>query len=390
MRAPGSRWILGRAGLDDLIGALRDEGYEVIGPVVKSGAIVHGPVTRAADLPVGLTDRQEPGSYRLSPRDDQAVFGFAVGPDSYKEIFYRSEAPLVKLRRKADAVEVVAPQPPRGKVALLGARACEIAAIGKQDRILLEGPYVDEDYAARRRDAFVVALQCSTAGGTCFCVSMGTGPQATGGFDLAITELLEESHRFVVEIGTERGGQLAERLSLEPAAAGDVDRADAVVATTASRMGRHLDTRDIRDLLYANLEHPRWDEVASRCLSCTNCTLVCPTCFCADRVETTTLDGTESAESERARRLDSCFSLEHSHVHGGPVHGSVRSRYRQWLTHKLAGWIDQFGSSGCVGCGRCLTWCPVGIDITEEVAAIRADDSRKREAGHGVAREAPP
>ena len=53
------------------------------------------------------------------------------------------------------------------------------------------------------------------------------------------------------------------------------------------------------------------------------------------------------------------------------MRGSARSRYRQWMTHKLATWIDQFGSSGCVGCGRCITWCPVGIDITEEVRAIR-------------------
>jgi ferredoxin len=374
MRATGSRWILGRAGIDDLIGALRDDGYEVIGPVAKGGAIAHGPVTRATDLPIGWTERQEPGTYRLVPRDDEAVFGFAVGPDSYKEHFFRSEAPLVQLRRNANSVAVASlPSPPR-KVALLGARACEIAAIATQDRILLEGAYVDEDYAARRRDAFVVALQCSTPGGTCFCVSMKTGPKASGGFDLALTELLEDSHRFVVEIGTERGARLAERLPLDPATARDVERADAVVAATASRMGRHLDTRGIKDLLYENLEHPRWDEVASRCLACTNCTLVCPTCFCADRVETTTLDG---SQSEQTRRLDSCFSLEHSHVHGGPVRGSVRARYRQWLTHKLASWIDQFGSSGCVGCGRCITWCPVGIDITEEVAAIQADDLRR-------------
>ena len=133
-------------------------------------------------------------------------------------------------------------------------------------------------------------------------------------------------------------------------------------------MGRELDTTDIRELLYRNYEHPRWDEVAERCLACGNCTMVCPTCFCTTVEDVTDLAG---EHVERHQRWDSCFTIDYSHIHGGAVRGSTRSRYRQWMTHKLATWIDQFGSSGCVGCGRCITWCPVGIDITEEARAIR-------------------
>jgi ferredoxin len=136
-------------------------------------------------------------------------------------------------------------------------------------------------------------------------------------------------------------------------------------------MGRQLDTGGIKDLLYDNFEHPRWDDVASRCLTCGNCTMVCPTCFCFSITEVTDLAG---LQAEQQRSWDSCFTVEHSNLHGGPVRVSGRSRYRQWMTHKLATWIDQFGTSGCVGCGRCITWCPVGIDITEEAAAIRASD----------------
>jgi ferredoxin len=135
---------------------------------------------------------------------------------------------------------------------------------------------------------------------------------------------------------------------------------------------RSLDTEGIRDLLFSNLEHPRWDEVASRCLSCTNCTLVCPTCFCSSVTEVADLSGDRV---DRERQWASCFTLDHARIHGGSVRSTTASRYRQWLTHKLAGWIDQFGSSGCTGCGRCITWCPVGIDLTEEVAAIRATDA---------------
>jgi ferredoxin len=202
---------------------------------------------------------------------------------------------------------------------------------------------------------------------------MGTGPRATWGFDLALGERLDGGHRFLVDVGTERGARLLERCETTPAPAAEVAALDADLARAAASMGRRFDDTDIRGLLLGNLEHPRWDDVAARCLACTNCTLVCPTCFCAAVADGGDLEG---VGVERVRRWDSCFTLGHSRIHGGSVRPTIRSRYRQWLVHKVATWIDQFGRSGCVGCGRCITWCPVGIDLTEEVAAIRAADGR--------------
>ncbi|NJL33712.1 MAG: sulfite reductase subunit A, partial [Chloroflexaceae bacterium] len=128
---------------------------------------------------------------------------------------------------------------------------------------------------------------------------------------------------------------------------------------------------NVASLLKHNLEHKRWEQVAERCLSCANCTMVCPTCFCSTVEDTTALDG---SHAERWRKWDSCFTVDFSFIHGGTVRRETRTRYRQWMTHKLAAWIDQFGTSGCVGCGRCIVWCPVGIDITAEIAAMRASD----------------
>ena len=248
-------------------------------------------------------------------------------------------------------------------------RACEIVAIDVQDRVLRDGAYADADYAARREQIFILAVHCGSPSGTCFCVSMGTGPRAKAGFDLAATEVLAPEHVFVVEVGSEAGRVILDRVPSRAATPDEQDAADRTVDEASAHMGRTMDTTNIRDLLMENLEHPRWDEVADRCLGCANCTLACPTCFCTSVEDTSDISGDEAT---RTRRWDSCFTLDFAYLHGDGVRPSLRGRYRQWLTHKVATWHDQFGSSGCVGCGRCITWCPVGIDITEEVAAIRA------------------
>jgi len=248
-------------------------------------------------------------------------------------------------------------------------RACELAGVAVQDRVFMGGPVADPGYAARRRRILRIAVQCGQAGGTCFCVSMKTGPGVSHGADLIVTEMLGgDRHYFVVEVGSPEGAAVLAGVPLTATAPDDRAKAEAIVARTTATMGRTLDTEGIRDLLMTNLEHPRWEIVARRCLSCTNCTMACPTCFCSTQEEVPSL----SVETvERWRRWDSCFNLGHTEMHGQAARKSTMSRYRQWLTHKLATWHDQFGTSGCVGCGRCITWCPVGIDLTEEVAAIR-------------------
>ncbi len=384
VRAPqiGDRLLLAREGLDGLLQALRDDGRVLIGPTVRDGAIVLAEISGVADLPSGWTAEQEGGSYRLARRADQALFGYAVGPHSWKQVFYPPRLRLWRAQRGERGFAVEAEAVASKRLALIGARSCDLHAIAVQDRVLRDGAAADPDYAARRADALVVAVSCAVAGGTCFCVSMGTGPRASQGFDLALAELTDPAHRFVVEVGSERGASLLARIPAGPAPEADLAAADAAVERTARSMGRTLDTGGIKELLYASYEHPRWDEVASRCLSCANCTLVCPTCFCSAVEDVTDLTG-ETAE--RWRRWDSCFSLDFSYIHGGSVRATPRARYRQWLTHKLATWIDQFGTSGCVGCGRCITWCPVAIDLTEEVAAIRSS----RAPGARAAQEAP-
>ena len=349
----------------------------MIGPRVESGAIELGPIADAAALPVGVTEEQDGGSYALSDRGDEALFGFSTGPQSWKRYLHPPVLRLWRSRRDENGrleIESGAEEaPPR---AFLGVRSCDLHAIAALDDALLSIEHPDDGYRARRESTLIVALNCGTAGGTCFCVSTGTGPAVESGYDLAMTEVIgPDAHYFVIGAASAEGERILAALPTAEASDEEREQAERVVAGTAASMGRELQSEGLAELLGRNLEHPRWDQVAERCLSCGNCTSVCPTCFCTDVEDTVDLSG---EVAEHRRRWDSCFTLDFTHLHDGSVRQSVGSRYRQWMTHKLSTWNEQFDhSSGCVGCGRCITWCPVAIDITEEAAAIRATDGTR-------------
>jgi len=370
MAEPTGHVLLDRDGLDALIATLGQRGYRVVGPTVRDRAIVYDDITGVGDLPAGWTDEQDGGHYRLKRRGDDALFGYVVGPQSWKKFLHPPRLKLWSAKRGEDGFTVAQEAEPTEKLAFIGVRSCEIAAIAVQDRVFLQGAYVDPHYRARREGAFIVAVNCGEAGGTCFCVSMKTGPRADKGFDISLTEIaVDGAFAYLTEAGSPAGAEVLATLPQRPAAKHHRDAADAAVDNARHHMGRTMDAYGIRDLLMDNLEHPRWNEVAERCLTCGNCTLVCPTCFCTSVEDASDLSG---GAAERTRRWDSCFTMDFSYIHGGSVRASPKSRYRQWMTHKLASWWDQFDTSGCVGCGRCITWCPVGIDITEEARAIRA------------------
>jgi sulfhydrogenase subunit beta (sulfur reductase) len=357
--------FLPRQSLDLLIRALINDGYQVVGPTIDQGAIIYGEIESAADLPVGWTDIQEPGKYRLEQRNDEAYFGYVVGPHSWKKYLFPPVRVVATADRTESGWQFSTPDPAPPKYAFLGVRACELAAMKIQDRVFIGGPFVDPIYQQRRAAAFVIAVNCTQAAPTCFCTSMKTGPRCSSGFDLAMTEVADG---FLIEVGSDSGENLIKALPVVPATSVQQQRGESARQQAVDQISKTMDTDGIRDLLMNNLRHAHWDDVATRCLSCTNCTMVCPTCFCSSVNEVSDLTGDHV---DRERSWDSCFNIDFSYMNGGPTRDSIKSRYRQWLTHKLASWQDQFGSSGCVGCGRCITWCPVGIDLTREVAVLR-------------------
>jgi sulfhydrogenase subunit beta (sulfur reductase) len=382
---PGDWVSIEKPDLQGLIRSLLDLGYRVVGPQLRDAAIVYDDLDDARKLPVGMLDVQDGGSYRLRHNPHAGYFDFVVGPYSLKNFLFPPRETLLELTRQAGSWRAAQPPvEPAAPLAVLGVRACDLHALDVQDRVFLRGPYVDPGYRARREQLFLVAVNCRRAAATCFCHSMQTGPAVRTSVDLALTET--EDH-FFVEVGSARGARAMLKVPSSPATEQDIERARQIPKDLERQMHtraaaparvdeprpRRLDTTDIRNLLLGNLNHPRWSEVAQRCLACGNCTMVCPTCFCSTVEEVADLTGDHV---RRERSWASCFSSEHSAMNSGVVRKSTASQYRQWLTHKLASWIDQFGTSGCVGCGRCITWCPVGIDLTEEVAAIRGESAR--------------
>jgi NAD(P)H-flavin reductase/NAD-dependent dihydropyrimidine dehydrogenase PreA subunit len=357
------QWFLARSDLDVLIQALRTAGRKVIGPTVRDGAIVYDEIESATALPVGLRDDQSAGRYRLVERSDERAFGYNVGPTSWKRFTFPPNL-LIATAHRGGAFGFEQPAADAPQLAFLGVRACEIAALAVQDRVFLGGQFTDEDFRARRKAALIVAVQCTTSAGTCFCSSMGTGPEVRNGYDILMTEI---DDGFVVQAGSPAGAAIVAQLPTRRPTHAETGAAVDVVEAVRMQIGETLPMAGIDKRLKRQLDNPRWGVVAERCVECGNCTMACPTCFCTSVTERSDMEGRTSVTE---RQWDSCFDVNFAKVAGGDFRARPRDRYRQWLTHKFSTWMDQFGSFGCVGCGRCITWCPVRIDVREELQAI--------------------
>lgn len=369
-------YFLPHVKINALLELLRHQGFTCIGPQIKQDAIVYEELHDSEQLPWGVRDYQMPGHYRLEANNIKRAFAWANGPQAIKpQVFHPKESLWRVVRDDKGKLTFKNITHDIKPTALFGVRSCDVAGMLIQDKVFLTEPFVDKNYQARREKLFIIAVNCGYSSNNCFCVSTNTGPSVKTGYDLLLTEI---NDGFVVQFDSVLGNSIIDQLSLTVASNDMLQAMQQEITNAISMQSKSMplnNTRAVRDLLMNNLDHPQWDDVAARCLSCGNCTSVCPTCFCNSEIETPTLD---RMQSEHSREWDSCFTEGHSYIHGKVIRDDTKSRYKQWLTHKLATWWDQFDTSGCVGCGRCVTWCPVGIDITAEVAAIakpKIDDS---------------
>ncbi|RMX15128.1 sulfite reductase subunit A [Legionella jordanis] len=369
----GQEFFLPHEQLQQLLDVLKQDGFSCVGPQVRDGAIVFDRLDDVRQLPWGVRDEQLPGEYQLKTSELHRAFAWSNGPQAIKPILFKPRETVWQVKRnESGKLEFLPQEAMEMPVAIIGARSCDLVAMAIQDEVFINNKYVDSRYKTRRDSLFVVAVNCSYSSKNCFCVSAGTGPEVRNPFDLLMTELQQG---FVIRSGSVRGEHALRQLNLNQASSIQLQQEQQEIEQCARMQSKRIPLNNqsgLKDLLFANLNHPRWDDVAQRCLSCGNCTLVCPTCFCHSESDEPNLDG---SGSQHLREWDSCFTAGHSYLAGKPIRDDIKKRYRQWLTHKVGSWFEQFDSSGCVGCGRCVTWCPVGIDITEELSAISGESN---------------
>ncbi|MEQ9300072.1 MAG: 4Fe-4S dicluster domain-containing protein [Cyclobacteriaceae bacterium] len=353
--------------LRSLFEKLSLEGYDQIGPIFRDGAIMLEKLNAFDDIALGYLEEQDKGKCHLTHHKDQGYFQYSVGPQSFKKFLHPPRRKLWSADGSSVDYKVSLPESPP-KMAFWGVRGCDIAAIKTLDKLFLEGSFVNDWYQSARKDLVIIAVGCTQPSQNCFCTSLGTGPMPNDGFDMSLIEIMNEhEHYFIAQSRSSMIDDWLSGANPRLASEEELDKSVKAMQSAIDQMPIRFDPREVSEKLKSKLEHPEWESVAERCLSCANCTMVCPTCFCSTTEDITDITGDHT---ERWLTWDSCFVGDFSYIHGGQIRKSTKSRYRQWMTHKLSNWYDQLGTSGCVGCGRCIAWCPVGIDITEEVSAI--------------------
>ncbi|MEW9798326.1 4Fe-4S dicluster domain-containing protein [Alteromonas sp. CYL-A6] len=352
--------FLSRSDFSALFSALVKAGYEVIGPQEKQSAIVFEPLSDVSALPWGIRDATAPGQVTLKEAEASRCFRWNSTPQSFKPWLFKPSQTLWQATPVSDGFRFTQTEPEATPLAFFGVRSCDIAALYLQDKHFMHGPYADPWYSAQRKQLFIVAVNCAQANDTCFCVSTGDGPQALFGYDIVLDEL---DDGYLIEANSERGTTLLATLPLHKATERQREQAAAQLQA-ASQQSRTMPGPEALLRLADHLDDAQWLEIAERCLACGNCTSVCPTCFCAKQESE---EDIRSGDYAQVRYWDSCFSEKHGHIAGKNIRGEISQRYRQWVLHKLVTWQSQYQRSGCVGCGRCVSWCPAAIDLVDEV-----------------------
>jgi len=310
-------------------------------------------------------------------RDNERLFG-AIGSaqgtsieagttkNSLKSALFPQTERLFLYRQTGEGVETEVP-PEEKELVLFGIRPCDARSLVLLDGVFqsgIEDPY----FSGKRKRSLVIAMACATSGRACFCTAVGGSPCATEGSDLLLLDL---GDRYLVEAATDKGKEIVKDRLFEATdekdlAEGEKFKAKAEAAMDGKVSDAPMTGKTLEEGLKEVFDDPLWEELTETCMSCGVCTYLCPTCHCFDICDETALTG-----GERIRIWDSCqFPLFTRQASGFNPRPTGRERFRQRIMHKFSYLPENGNITGCVGCGRCVTECPVNLDIREVVSKL--------------------
>jgi len=349
--------------------------YKIIGNKIENNSVILAELENLSDTPSGYSDEQSPGKYKLINNKSEQLFSFSLSPQSWKKYLHPPESTLWKIHKKDNSFNIETPKIEKNKMAFWGIRPCDFEAIKIYDGVFLRDNKTNLKYKSIRDNLFIFAINCTVNHNTCFCSSMNSGPDIKDGFDLAVTEIFIEndenntSHHFILNADTQKGQNIVDKFQFKEASKEEVNFAKNKVIENKESITNTFNTKNLDKILQDNYNHEIWYKMGEKCTSCSNCTFVCPTCYCTRTVDFTNLDGSMAT---RISKWDSCFSKDFTRINNKYIRDSLSSRYRHWVMHKFSTWQEQFGTQGCTGCGRCITWCPSGINIVKVIREIQA------------------
>jgi ferredoxin len=275
-----------------------------------------------------------------------------------KSIFLPQTETLFKFYKNRD-IELETPKKDK-KTCVFGIRPCDAKSLKILDQVFT-GEYEDSLYISRRKNSVLIGLTCHTPSLNCFCTSINGSPAGTDGLDVLLTDI---GDRYYVDLITDKGKKFVENIPFfTPARKEDKKKKEKKVKKAKDSITRHIQCKNLVSHLDSMFDHDYWKEIAKKCLGCGICTFLCPTCHCFDMQDE--LAGDKGA---RVRVWDSCMYPEYTmQASGYNPRPHQTNRIRNRVFHKFNYLPKNNQVFGCVGCGRCITECPVNIDIIEVV-----------------------
>ncbi|MEM4513481.1 MAG: 4Fe-4S dicluster domain-containing protein [Ignisphaera sp.] len=328
---------------------------DIVGYKVFGGSVIWGSISDVNDLPLNVSDIQGPGFFRITKG---TRFRHSVA--SPKVFLNPSEQLLLMVFRNYDVESVVGEIP---RVVLFGIKPCDVKSIEVLDSILGNHPLYAK---ARKAIAGIVVEECLEPGETCFCGATDSGPNAGKGFDISYAKVNENS--VIFRYGSNLGKRIIDELGLKEAERDIVEEYVRLVENAKTKtVSKIPKVVDVQKALYNCIEDISiWAMLSKNCVGCGNCNYVCPTCFCLEFED----EIVDERYAKRVAKWIGCLTYTYGQVAGGHFRPQLYMRYRHFVLHKFLFYPKQIGLLGCVGCGRCITWCPLGVDLRKTLSEI--------------------